>query len=58
MHLNAGFLLGCALGGTSFGIILAVIGRTVPPERRSLVLGVATAAGSFGQFLLLPVTQP
>src|SRR5262245_58909878 len=57
MHLNCGLLLGGALGGTSFGIILAVIGRTVAPERRSLYMGVATAAGSFGQFTLLPVTQ-
>src|SRR5436190_20101850 len=57
MHLNAAFLLGGALGGTSFGIILAVIGRTVAPERRSLYMGLATAAGSFGQFILLPLTQ-
>ena len=57
MHLNSAVLLGGALGGTSFGIILAVIGRTVAPERRSLAMGVATAAGSFGQFLLLPITQ-
>jgi MFS family permease len=57
MHLNCGLLLGGALGGTSFGIILAVIGRTVAPERRSLYMGVATAAGSFGQFVLLPLTQ-
>jgi MFS family permease len=57
MHLNAALLLGGALGGTSFGIILAVIGRSVAPERRSLSMGIATAAGSFGQFLLLPLTQ-
>jgi MFS family permease len=57
MHLNAAFLLGGALGGTSFGIILAVIGRTVAPEKRSLYMGLATAAGSFGQFVLLPLTQ-
>ncbi len=57
MHANAGLFLGGALGGTSFGIILAVIGRTVAPEKRSLAMGVATAAGSFGQFLLLPLTQ-
>ena len=57
MHLNAGLLLGGALGGTSFGIILAVIGRTVAPERRSLYMGIAAAAGSFGQFVLLPITQ-
>jgi MFS family permease len=57
LHLNSAVLLGGALGGTSFGIILAVIGRTVAPERRSLAMGIATSAGSFGQFLLLPVTQ-
>jgi MFS family permease len=57
MHINSGLLVGMALGGTSFGIILAVIGRTVPPERRSFAMGIATAAGSFGQFALLPVTQ-
>ena len=57
MHLNAALLLGGALGGTSFGIILAVIGRTVAPNKRSLYMGVATAAGSFGQFAILPLTQ-
>src|SRR3954462_14570819 len=57
MHLNCGVLLGSALGGTSFGIILVVIGRTVTPERRSLYMGVATAAGSFRQFALVPLTQ-
>jgi len=57
LHLNSSLFLGGALGGTSFGIILAVIGRTVVPEKRSLYMGVATAAGSFGQFLLLPLTQ-
>ena len=57
MHVNAAVLLGGALGGTSFGIILAVIGRTVAPERRSLYMGIATAAGSFGQFALVPLSQ-
>jgi MFS family permease len=57
LHVNSALLLGGALGGTSFGIILAVIGRTVAPEKRSLSMGIATAAGSFGQFALLPLTQ-
>jgi MFS family permease len=57
MYLNCGFLLGMALGGASFGIILAIIGRAVAPEKRSFVMGIATSAGSFGQFALLPVTQ-
>jgi MFS family permease len=57
MYLNCGLLLGMALGGASFGIILAIIGRTVPPEKRSFAMGIATSAGSFGQFALLPFTQ-
>jgi MFS family permease len=57
MHFFTGGLIGAALGCTSFGIILAVIGRTVTPEKRSAALGFATAAGSFGQFILLPVSQ-
>jgi predicted MFS family arabinose efflux permease len=34
-----------------------VLGRTFPAERRSMVLGVAAAAGSFGQFAMLPYAQ-
>jgi MFS family permease len=57
MHFYSGGLVGAALGGTGFGIILAVVGRTVPPEKRTFAMGIATAAGSFGQFILLPLTQ-
>lgn len=57
LQLGAGFFIGLALSGTTFATILAVIGRTVPAEKRSTALGVATAAGSFGQFAVLPVTQ-
>ncbi len=57
MYVNSGFLIGLGLAGTSFAIVFAVIARAVPPERRSFALGIATAAGSFGQFTLLPVTQ-
>jgi MFS family permease len=57
MHFAAGVLVGAALAGATFSTVLAVVGRTVSPEKRSTALGVATAAGSFGQFVLLPVTQ-
>jgi MFS family permease len=55
--VSSGFLIGLALAGTSFAVVFAVIVRTVPVEKRSFALGIATAAGSFGQFALLPVTQ-
>ena len=57
LYVNSGFLIGLGLAGTSFAIVFAVIGRVTPPERRSTALGIATAAGSFGQFALLPLTQ-
>jgi MFS family permease len=57
LHVGAGFLIGLALSGTSFGLVLAVVARAMPPEKRSTALGLATAAGSFGQFVLLPVAQ-
>jgi MFS family permease len=57
MHITSGLLIGAALACTSFAVVFAVVARATPVERRSTALGVATAAGSFGQFALLPVTQ-
>jgi MFS family permease len=57
LHVGSGFLIGLALSGSTFATILAVIGRVTPPEKRSTALGIATAAGSFGQVAILPITQ-
>jgi MFS family permease len=57
MHFASGVLIGAGLAGFSFAIVFAVIARAVSPARRSFAFGIATAAGSFGQFTLLPVTQ-
>ena len=57
LGLGAGFVIGLALSGTTVGVVLAVVARAAPPESRSTALGIVTAAGSFGQFALLPVSQ-
>jgi predicted MFS family arabinose efflux permease len=57
LHLSAGLLIGLALGGTGFGVVLAAVGRAVPAEARSMALGITTALGSFGQFLMPPIGQ-
>jgi predicted MFS family arabinose efflux permease len=57
LHLSAGLLIGLALGGTGFGVVLAAVGRAVPAEARSTALCITTAIGSFGQFLMPPVGQ-
>ncbi len=54
---GAGVLVGLGVAGSAFGIVMAAFGRAVSPEKRSLVFGFATAAGSFGQFLFSPLTQ-
>lgn len=56
LSLSAGLLIGLGLSGTSFSVILGVVGRAVPVEKRSMAMGVASAAGSLGQFAMLPGT--
>ncbi len=52
--LSAGVLIGVAQAGTTYAVIYGVIGRNVTPEKRSNAMGIAAAAGSFGQFLMVP----
>ncbi len=56
-HLTAGVLVGLGLAGGSFTIVIAALGRLVPEEKRSWAMGLATAAGSFGQFAFAPLGQ-
>jgi predicted MFS family arabinose efflux permease len=49
--------IGLAQACTSFSIVFGVVSRVYPPERRSMALGIASAAGSFGQFAMLPYSQ-
>lgn len=56
LSLSAGILIGIGLSGTSFSILLSLVGRSLPPEKRSMGMGIASAAGSFGQFAMLPGT--
>jgi predicted MFS family arabinose efflux permease len=55
--LTAGVLIGIGLAGLSFSVVAGVLGRKYPPEKRSMALGISAAAGSFGQFAMLPLTQ-
>ena len=57
LALSGGVMLGVALSGTSFPVVLAVIGRSVPESRRSLYLGIGSAGGSSGQVLVVPLSH-
>ena len=57
LHLSGGLLVGLGVAFTSFSLALAAIARIVSPERRSLALGLGTAAGSLGQVIFSPLSQ-
>jgi MFS family permease len=52
---STGLMIGMAQAGTTYAVVYGVIARQVAPEKRSWAMGVAAAAGSFGQFLMVPV---
>ncbi|MEI7532371.1 MAG: MFS transporter [Betaproteobacteria bacterium] len=55
--IGAGFLIGCALACNGSGIGMAVATRAVPVEKRSLILGFVSAAGSLGALIAAPIGQ-
>jgi MFS family permease len=57
LHLTLGVMTGLGLSGASMFIVLGAFGRLLPPERRVWASGIATAAGSLGQFLFAPIGQ-
>jgi len=57
LYLSAGVLVGLGQSGTTFGVLLGVVARAFPPEKRSVALGMASAGGSMGQFLMVPFAQ-
>ncbi|HUW38133.1 MAG TPA: MFS transporter [Rhodocyclaceae bacterium] len=52
---SAGLLIGLAQSGATYSVVFSAMGQLIPPERRSWARGVVAAAGSFGQFLMVPV---
>ncbi|HEY9538880.1 MAG TPA: MFS transporter [Kiloniellaceae bacterium] len=57
LTLSAGVLVGVGVAGASFAIVLAAFARLMPEDKRSWALGLGTAAGSAGQFFVVPLGQ-
>ncbi len=55
--LTAGLVIGLAQALAAFSIVLAAFARLLPEGRRSWAFGMATAASSLGQFLVVPLGQ-
>jgi len=54
LDFSAGLLIGLALSGTTFGVVMGVVAKVAPPKQRSVALGIVGAGGSFGQFAMVP----
>ncbi|OWS71521.1 MFS transporter [Polynucleobacter aenigmaticus] len=55
--LTGGLLIGLAQTATTYSVVYGILGRNVAAEKRVWAMGIAAAAGSFGQFLMIPVEQ-
>lgn len=53
----AGFLIGLGIAGTGFGVLIGVVARASPPEKRSQRIGTVAATGSLGTVVLAPLGQ-
>jgi len=47
-------LYGLGAAGCGTAVVLGAVGRSVKTENRTLSLGIVMAAGSFGQFIMVP----
>jgi MFS family permease len=56
-NLGTGFFIGLGIAGTTFSVVFTAFARVVAPARRSMVFGIGTAMGSFGQFVMVPISQ-
>ena len=56
LDFSVSLIIGLALSATSFSVLLSAVGRAAHPSKRSMAMGIASAAGSFGQFIMLPTT--
>lgn len=57
LALGFGGLVGIAMSGCTFVVVLGAIGKVVPDGKRTLAFGIVTAGGSLGQFLVVPLAQ-
>ena len=56
-HLAGGLSIGIGLAATTYSVVYGIIGRNVSAQKRVWAMGITAAAGSFGQFLMMPLEQ-
>ncbi len=54
---SAGLMIGIAQSGSTYSVVYAAMGKLLPDNKRAWSMGVVAAAGSFGQFLMIPTAS-
>lgn len=57
LNVGTGLLVGLGVAGTGLGIVMGVVARAVPLERRSQAIGAVAGLGSLGTLFLAPMGQ-
>ena len=57
VYLGNSVLTGLGVATVGFTLVLSAVARIAPEDKRSTWLGIASAGGSMGQFLLVPGAQ-
>lgn len=55
--LAGGLFIGLAQTATTYSVIYGILARNISADKRVWAMGITAAAGSFGQFLMIPVEQ-
>lgn len=55
--LAGGLLIGLGQTATTYSVVYGILGRNIAAEKRVWAMGITAAAGSFGQFLMIPAEQ-
>jgi MFS family permease len=55
--LTTGVMIGVAQACSTYAVVYGVLARNVSGAQRSWAMGITAAAGSFGQFLMVPVAS-
>ena len=56
-NLSGGLLIGLALSGTGFAVVLGGVARFVHPSRRGFAFSIVGTTGALGQLAMIPITH-
>ncbi|MFL2780818.1 MAG: MFS transporter [Rhodospirillales bacterium] len=57
LHASAGIIIGISGAGTTWAVLMSVVARNVPENRRTQFFGMVSAIGTGGQIIIAPFNQ-